>query len=228
VNINSSEWVDKWSKDLYDPMCIDFYIKGYGSDKEPYSSIWMSSLANGMGDFFKDGMKILDYGCGAGRFYNFLSRKIKDFSYIGVEKPCSNHQFGEKSIETARKIFEKDKRGKFGLIGTELEDDAIASVDVVVLGSIFTHISYTNMQIVCDKFLSVLDRGGAVVFSIFIEDKYREKGAGEYGLKNSFRSVFYTKDQILSYCQKRSVKINEVELFVSPSGKNHKIFRMEK
>jgi G:T-mismatch repair DNA endonuclease (very short patch repair protein) len=34
-----------------------------------------------MGEYFKENMKILDYGCGPGQFCNFMSSKLKNFEY---------------------------------------------------------------------------------------------------------------------------------------------------
>lgn len=225
MNKDSKEWINKWNKDAYKPICEGFYVCGYGADSEPHSSIWMASLVSSIGPRFKNGLKILDYGCGAGRLCNFISKKLKTFSYFGLEKVGD---FGKKSIVKARELLGKDGRGTFDFIGTETEDEAIISVDAVVLGSVFTHVSYSNFQIMCDRFLYVLDRGGCVVFSVFIENEYKEGIKNTYGLRNCFDGVWYTEEQIFSYGNIRSVKIIESDFFVTPSGMHHRIFRMEK
>ena len=36
----------------------------FGTDEEPSSSLWMASLSEAMGESFREGMAVLDYGCG--------------------------------------------------------------------------------------------------------------------------------------------------------------------
>ena len=68
-------WIDKWSKTTFAPRPRDFstavrrqarrkQLGSFGTDQEPASSLWLASLSEALGDGFREGMRILDYGCG--------------------------------------------------------------------------------------------------------------------------------------------------------------------
>jgi ubiquinone/menaquinone biosynthesis C-methylase UbiE len=57
----------------------------YGADSAEASDNWFTALSNAAGQSFCEGMVMLDYGCGCGRYANWISRRIKDFTYYGLE-----------------------------------------------------------------------------------------------------------------------------------------------
>src|SRR4051794_24180762 len=61
----------------------------YGTDEEPGSSLWLASLSAAMEAHFRQGVTIFDYGCGAGRYADFIRQRLHRFGYFGVEKPHS-------------------------------------------------------------------------------------------------------------------------------------------
>ena len=78
---------------------------------EPAASIGISCFLEPCRELYKDGFKILDFGCGAGIVSNFISLRLKDFKYVGLE-PKSEH--GIERIAIAKKILD-DKRVEFWL-----------------------------------------------------------------------------------------------------------------
>src|SRR6266705_4055045 len=122
-------WTEKWSQIKFTPRLRDFSaaIRAaaaaddfglFGSDEEPGSSLWLASLSEAMGTSFREGLTDLDYGCGAGRYAQFLRQRLKRFAYDGLERPGSDFRHGEKALAAARKLFRFDRRVRFGLIGS--------------------------------------------------------------------------------------------------------------
>jgi hypothetical protein len=166
-------------------------FKLHGSDEEPASSEWMTVLCGAMGEHFRAGITVLDYGCGAGRLAHFVRQRMLRFSYYGVEKPGSKYRHGEKSIEAAREIFGWDFRIGFDLIGSDFERRAIERADVAVLGSIFTHTDYEEMRAVLAKLAPIAKRCGIVVFSVFVDAEYPLENPGSYGMKDAYARSWF-------------------------------------
>jgi len=225
--MSETTWLEKWSQLIkYSPIIPDYEIKGFGSHLEPESSIWMASLSESMGEYFKEGLKVLDYGCGSGRYCNFLSMYLKRFIYFGVEVEGSEGNIG---MKMGMNSFGHDPRVNFGIIDSDIEKKALSMVDIVLLGSVYTHLLYQDFIKVSDKFLPIVDKGGAVVFSIFIGDEYvfPNKG-GVYGIDNCYGVVTYTMEQLAKYCYDREVEIEMMDCFLAQKTHLHKIFKMIK
>jgi cyclopropane fatty-acyl-phospholipid synthase-like methyltransferase len=228
-------WVDKWSKAPFTTRIQDYYsavkklsdkrnFQLFGTDQEPGSSVWLASLSEAMGDSFCEGMTVLDYGSGAGRYAQFMRQRLKSFQYYGLEKPGSSRQHGEKSIKAGRKLFRWDRRIKFDMIGSRLEAKALANASVVVLGSVFTHVDFCEMQNILAKFKPLVARDGKIVFSIFIADAYGTEDHGSYGMENCYNRVWFTADQLQGLCGKFGWALNEKESFVAHDQNLHRIF----
>ena len=88
MEFNSDLWIKKWVVEYYSPIVLEYDKKGIivGTDPEPRVSLCLASFAEAMGDKYKEGMRVLDYGCGSARFSNFLSKRLKEFYYIGLER----------------------------------------------------------------------------------------------------------------------------------------------
>jgi SAM-dependent methyltransferase len=228
-------WTDKWSKILVTLRLQDFSgavrklseakkFHLFGTDNEPGSSIWLASLSEAMGDSFREGMSVLDYGSGAGRYAQFLRQRLQRFEYYGLEKPGSNFQHGEKSIKAGRKLFRWDRRVKFDMIGSRLEAKAIANASVVLLGSIFTHVDLDEMKLILSKFKPLVARGGKIVFSIFIAEAYKIENRGIYGIDNCYNRVWFTSEQLQGLCDEFMWALCEKESFLAQNENLHRIF----
>ena len=179
-----------------------------------------------MGESFRERMVVLDYGCGAGRYAQFLRQRLKRFDYFGLEKPGSTFGHGEKSIEAAKRFFRWDWRARFGLIGSSLELKAMARVNVVVLGSIFTHVDFDELCRILEKMRPLLLRGGKVVFSIFIAGEYRLEHKDAYGFDDCYSRVWFTEEQIRRLCDQNDWVLVEKESFVAQEVNVHRIFAL--
>jgi len=213
------------------PAIIEGYSpKGWGSHDETESLNWMLSLSRAMGEYFKEGMKILDYGCGSVRYANFLSEQFKKFKYYGIEIKGGSSA-GELMNVVAPKFV--DKRIKLGLIDDDIEFEAYDNVDVVVLGSIFTHLAFhggknNSFVGIMDKIKKVVYKGGIIVFSTFIDETEHTNGGGNaYAIKDCYGLSYYTLENIDKYMKNNKLKALEVESFLAQGIHNHRIFRVE-
>lgn len=205
------------------PVRPNFSMKGWGAGESSRSDIWSTAQLTPLEGVFKEGLKILDYGCGNGRLFNFISGRLKDFTYYGVEHPDSDG-----NIEIPKSLFGRDNRFNVDYIDSPFETKAINKVDCVVLGSIFTHLRFSEFERVCDKFKPILERSGVIVFSVFIADMYIVEGVGgAYGVKECYGRVFYTMEQLRDYCKKNDLKIKEYPEYDAQYGANiHRIFKI--
>jgi SAM-dependent methyltransferase len=239
MNDSDHQWKEKWSRNLFKPAARDFHsivskysearnFSLFGSDEEPLSSVWLASLSEAAGDYFREGLKVFDYGCGAGRYCNFLEQRLESFQYYGVEKRGSSCRHGEKSILVANGIFRHDRRARFGFIGSRLEEEAIENVDVVILGSIFTHVDFREVRHILARLRPVIERGGKVVFSAFISDKYRLEGRGAYGFTDCYSRVWFEPEQLAQLANQEEWHLSEQESFLAQDVNLHRIFALNK
>jgi len=212
MNFEDKLWIEKWIQEPFSPISETYVCAGYGTDKEPDGSLCMASFAFSMGDNFKEGMKLLDYGCGSARFCNFISKRLKNFTYYGLEP---DSPFGNEGIEIAKNHFGYDQRVKFGFIGTDLEKEAINNVDTVLLLSIFTHTTIEETEQILRKLFPIIERGGKVVFSMILGSRYRPLGKGAYTMPESIDVVYNTTQQIKVLKQKLSCNMNFVDSFLA-------------
>jgi len=197
--------------------------EGFGSDVEPDSSVWLASLSEALGEVFQEGIRILDYGCGNARYCNFLSERLANFTYYGIEPPGSS--VSENAIMRASLAYGHKPYVKLGFIGDAVEQEALTNVNVVILGSIFTHLLFDKFEEICDKFRPVLARGGRVVFSVFTDEHYRCQFPDNlYQHKGCYSAVWYTPEMLKDYATKRVLLIQLKETF--PAGAGHKIYCM--
>ena len=171
---------------------------------------------------------LADYGCGAGRYAQFLRQRLRRFEYFGLELPGSNSQHGEKSLATARELFRGDRRIKFDLIGSQLETKALSTVSAVVLGSIFTHVDFNEMERILRKFQPIIAAGGKVVFSIFLAGVHRFEDEGLYGFAKCYNRVWFTTEQLEELNGKHGWVAIERESFVAQEVNVHRIFALTK
>jgi len=237
MQLSDARWAEKWSKVRFSSPLQSFSaavsrraallgFEGFGTDDEPGSSLWLASLSEAMGASFREGINILDYGCGAGRYAEFLRQRLEHFGYFGLEKPGSSFQHGEKSVAAAEDIFNGDNRISFGLIGSAFEASALARADVVVLGSIFTHVDFEELKLILEKFEPIVRRGGKVVFSIFIADTYRLEASGAYGFADCYGRAWFTTEQLRGLCDESGWVTIERESFLAQEVNLHRIFAL--
>lgn len=139
--------------------------EGVGTGRER-SIQCMERFSEAMGDRFCDGVNLLDYGCGSGRFANFLSTQLASFHYLGVEPP----EYAEHHRETWQHL-DGSPHVDFDKIGSHKEAlwlSAGFGCDVVLLISVLTHLPLTMAGYVLARFRQVVEDDGIVVFSAFV------------------------------------------------------------
>ena len=181
---------------LTDPSAIarrfrpDFYVLGYGTDSEPRSTDWMASLVAPMGERFRDGVRVLDYGCGGGRLFNFMTGLLADFHYYGAEPE------GGKELDVARSFFGGHPKATFLTC-----EEAVARLDeirpdAVILGSIFTHLMPDHCERILDSLMPVVERGGSIIFTTFVEPELSHSGPGAHGFADCYAIVRHSEEWI--------------------------------
>jgi len=218
-------WLNKWASEFYPPIIQDYEKKGIivGTDPEPKASLCLASFAEAMGEKYKEGMKILDYGCGSARFANFLSKRLLKFHYIGLEREESS--WGVNCIEKAKELFGHDSRVEVGYTDTDLDKKAIETCDTVLLLSVFTHTTIEETERILKKLLPIVERGGNIVFSVIFGNDYKLRGYA-YGFTDNYNITYNTKEQIEELKNKLNVNMNLVETF--DAGVLHSIYQITK
>lgn len=237
MKLTDALWTEKWSNTPFTPPLADFYdavralaeaqgFELFGTDQEPGSSLWLASLSEAMGAGFREDMSVLDYGCGAGRYAQFLRQRLTRFTYYGLENPGGRVRHGEKSIAAGRELFRGDPRVALDVLGGPLEGTALARADVAVLGSIFTHVDLDEMARILNRMQAITARGGKIVFSIFLDDAYRLEGPGAYGFAESYDRVWFTREQLAPLFDERGLAATETESFLAQEVNLHHIFTL--
>ena len=119
-----------------------------------------------------------------------------------------------------------DSRISFGLIGDAIEADGIARANIAVLGSVFTHVDFDELQRILLTLRPVAARGGIIVFSIFIDKAYRLEGPGGYGFPDCYARAWFTRKQLRQACAAIGCAAAEAETFVAQQVNVHRIFAL--
>jgi 2-polyprenyl-3-methyl-5-hydroxy-6-metoxy-1,4-benzoquinol methylase len=220
---DSIEWIDDWSIEKYNPITENWHSDGHGTDQEPAQSLLLSAFSSAMKEKYAEGMKILDYGCGSGRYANFLSKRLKDFQYIGLEKAGGTTYWGETSVRDGLINGGHDDRFRLGFTESLLEKKAIEESDVVLLLSIFTHTTIEETHRIISKLMPIVNRGGRVVFSMILGDSYNLVG-NLYGHSDCYHVTYNTNEQVAEIAKTFNVNVTHERDFVANWGYVHAIY----
>ncbi len=155
--------------------------------------------ANRLVDYFQCTQKtrVLDVGCGQGRLPIGILRVIGEINYLGIDVDKASIDWCRRYIERDHPSFkfrhvnfQNDRYNKAGIgIDNGFSFDVESkSIDIVFLYSVFSHTIENDMKAYLKEFLRILDEGGKVFFSTFVEenvenfsinpDNYRLKCSG--------------------------------------------------
>lgn len=228
MDITSPSWRDHWSQPQYEPLVKDYGerlarmgMALYGTPDEPDSSIAMAAFCEPVADLLVPGVTVLDYGCGAGRLANFLSGHVQPFTYIGLER-LGEH--GARSLQAARSLFGPSSLTSFGHIGSFLEVVGLATADVAVLASVFTHTDAQETARILRHLSPIALSGGQIVFSVFHAPAYRTENRGIYGYADNYGRVWLAEQQLHDIAAGASLKIEERETFLAQGENLHRIY----
>jgi 2-polyprenyl-3-methyl-5-hydroxy-6-metoxy-1,4-benzoquinol methylase len=218
------DWIENWSVEKFEPIVKNYQGIIVGTDNEPDASICLSSFAKAMGPNWKEGMKILDYGCGSARFSNFMSKRLENFEYWGIEKYISDYT--KDCIVKATELFAHDSRVRLGFTQTPFHEKAINSADTVILLSVFTHTSIEETHRIIKSLIPIVERGGRIVFSMIHGDQYTLSSGGIYGFDDNWFVTHNTREQVEDISNIFNVKIQLEDTF--DAGFIHSIYSIMK
>jgi trans-aconitate methyltransferase len=119
MNLKAVKDILNLNRDFYQSVSKDFSI----TRQRPWVG-WDRAVESAVGalQVGKEGIKVLDIGCGNGRFYDFISKKIDNIEYIGVD--IDNDLLNEakdkypKAEFTKEDIFENldNIKGKYNIV----------------------------------------------------------------------------------------------------------------
>jgi SAM-dependent methyltransferase len=197
-----------------------------GTNIEPLASMGMCCFLDPSRDKFKEGFSVLDYGCGAGILSNFISERLSEFNYYGLEP---NSQHGMERISLAKHNF-NDERLFFGLIDTNLEHCLNQKLDSIILISVFTHLLIDDITAILDNLIKVFDKNTDcnIVFSCFTSYEDKVENFQPHIWERFYGTSHIKESDLIKYCDKNNLKINKHMSFTAQGGHIHEIFKIEK
>tara|TARA_Y100000004_G_scaffold126608_1_gene142528 strand:- start:1479 stop:2207 length:729 start_codon:yes stop_codon:yes gene_type:complete len=225
--ITISAWNEYWVNKKFKPIIENPPQVAYGGTNiEPLASIGMSYFLEPCREKFKDGFVVLDYGAGAGILCNFISERLEDFKYYGLE-PYSEH--GIERISLGKDIF-KDSRVTFGYIEKDLNLVLSESPDCIVLISVFTHLELDDITKILNNLIKVFDYNPNcdIVFSCFLADKEYAVHPQPDIWKNFYGQSFIQESSIQNYCSLNNLELTKCPFFIADGGHKHEIFKINK
>ena len=123
----------------------------------------------------KDGMSVLDFGCGSGRLSTQMAKSLKLKSYLGIDLVQELLDYADN--KTPAKFKFKKSLG----LKIPAKDN---SFDMVFCFSVFTHLVQVHSFIYMEEFFRTLKPGGRLVFSFLEMTDLRHKRAFEQAVQN--------------------------------------------
>jgi SAM-dependent methyltransferase len=182
----------------------NYLVKGFGANSLHEQEKWLNALTAPME--LKEGMIILDYGCGSGRLFNHLNGLLKDFKYVGVDK----------GTQIAMKNFRNDSRFTFYEF-----DYPDFNYDYIVFGSVFTHLTYNQIRSIKNEIRLLTYNKLKIIFSIFLGENYEVGEGGMFDIRKCYSKVTYTEKQLKSLFG----KVKEYPSYTDVYGNKHHIFK---
>jgi len=221
-------WEEYWVNTKNKAICEKPSVEVYGgTNYEPLASIGMSCFTDAIKDKFKEGFKVVDFGCGAGILANFISERLSNFTYYGLE-PANG--WGPDRISLGKSTF-NDPRVNFGLIENDYENIIKNNkIDAVILISVFTHLIIDDVYKVLENVEKVFtyNKNASIVFSCFIQ-KDLKLGRLQTEINSNYYSESHIKLEDLEvYCNNHGLKLRKHMDFMAMGGHKHEIFEITK
>jgi len=155
--------------------------------------------------------RILDIGCGQGRLPIGILRVIGEINYIGIDVDLKSINWCKQYIESKHPSFKFKHLNlyneRYNKNGNKIDagfcfDVAENTVDIIYLFSVFSHTTEEDMRAYLKDFSRILDKGGKMFFTTFVEDDVPNVSINpeNYHLKCSgpLHIVRYNKDYLFS------------------------------
>ena len=123
--------------------------------------------------------RILDVGCGQGRLPIGILRVIGEVAYTGIDVDKDSIEWCRRHIEQRHPSFRfyhlDVANERYNRRGNDLGSDftfdfADMALDIIYLFSVFSHMSREHMKIYLSDFRRLLDDGGGLFFTAFVEE----------------------------------------------------------
>ncbi len=143
------------------------------------------------------GAKVLDLGCGNGRFYEFISNKHKNILYTGIDT-------SDELLKIARTKFKTANFLNLDFVADNLS--SLGNFDLVTAFGIFHHIPTLELRIkLVKKFAALLKPNGYFIFSIWNFDEAKSLPTPEslrFLEQGDFMLGWGNNNDALRYCHK--------------------------
>lgn len=190
----------------------------------PGNHYWYACLLSAAGkNYIKDECTILDYGCGNAPLANFLSTKVKKFTYFGLE-PSGSPYLSQNNLNS--------QNINLGFLGTPLEKEALKKSQIAILGSVLTHLDWKASSKILSHLLPIVKLNkGIIVFSCFLSNRYHLIKPDHYPFvtdTETFGQAHITPDMIAKFTSSHSVLATLTKNHYEPSpGIVHRIVTLQ-
>lgn len=221
-------WNEYWVNTKYKPLYQNPPAEVYGGTNfEPLASIGMSCFTDAIRTQFKEGITVIDYGCGAGILANFISERLENFNYFGLEPSTG---WGPNRINLGRHYF-NDPRVTFGY--TDIDFKSIIEthkVDSIILISVFTHLIIEDIYKILDELREVFiyNTDASIVFSCFTSEMSTVSQLLPEINSNYYRDSYINLSDLQYYCSQNNLKLEKHMDFTAMGGWVHEIFKITK
>ena len=196
MNINTIKKLNKLNEDFYKITASDF-----DSSRQYFWQGW-HQLTEHLDHFNQ--LKLLDLGCGNGRFYQFIKENFPDkkLDYLGIDNSVELLTFAQNKSNVAKNFQLQELDVISSLINKE---DFIAenNFDVVVSFGVFHHIPSFDLRLKMLKYLSSkINDKGVIIISLWQFMKYerfRKKVTDDAELKKMNLSDLEKNDFIIDW-----------------------------
>ena len=220
-------WNEYWVNTKNSPIYQNPPAEAYGgTNYEPLASIGMSCFTDAVRDDFKENFSIIDYGCGAGILSNFISQRLDNFNYFGLEPSTG---WGPYRIEVGKKYF-NDKRVNFGFVEDYNEIIKNNKVDTVILISVFTHLVIEDCLAILDNLKNIFEynKDASIVFSCFISETPKVSSLQSNINSNYYGDSYIKLSDLQNYIDEHNLTLTKHMDFIAMGGWKHEIFKITK
>ncbi len=224
LNPKLKYWEDFWEKVAFLPLIKHPHPDMYGgTSSEPLASMGMAAFLDADRERFIEGYSVLDYGCGAGILANFLSERLEDFSYYGLEpRQCRNRiEYGKSQLGNDPRIF-------MGIIEEDFKTIITKELNSIILISIFTHLELPDIYNILDNLQEGFKNNAdlKIIFSCFINDSLFLDRSQPHIWERYWHNSWIRESDLVYYCNINNLKLRKHIEFIAGGGYVHHIYEI--
>ena len=204
MKLSDKTWDQRWKNEPLPRIHHLPLEPHFGTHHEPESSLGIASFFEAASSMFKEGLCIVDASFMQGNVVNFIAKRLKDFTYYATQG------YYPDSFNRAENAI-NDSRVKFIKVPENVE-----KADICLFFSIFSHVPFPTFVDLIKKWKFIIDKGGVIVFSAFLDNDYRIMNGLHY----------YSLSDMKAFANELGIKLVKRGEFASPDGYLHTIFLM--